>query len=242
MDSKKNNENKQKRPRIVEIVGPAGAGKTTLCKLLSLSRGIRLSNFPDVRNVVNVPFFILYGLRLTPVLTRISRFGDRQLSRREFAWLTILSGWSTVLQKELKKNNSIILLDQGPVYLLSEISEFGPRCLKDARTEQVWQMWYHQWAAILDVIVWLDAADECLLERIRNREKQHIMKAESARVIFEFLGRYRRVYEHTLSSLAASRGDLKVFRFDTTRQAPEVIADQLLAEFDLKVVLSQDCK
>jgi len=238
MDSKKSTENKQKKPRIVEIVGPAGAGKTTLCKLLSLTHGFRLSSFPDVRKAANAPFFILYGLRLTPILARVSQFDDRWLSRREFAWLTILSGWPMILQKELKKNDDIILLDQGPFYLLSEMDEFGPACLKRGRAEQVWQMLYRQWAATLDAIVWLDAADEDLLRRIRDREKEHIVKAESAQMAFEFLRHSRNAYMHTLSRLTVNRKDLKVFWFDTTQHSPEVIMNRLLAEFNLKVVSS----
>lgn len=240
IDSKENNGCKHKKPRIVEIVGPAGAGKTTLCKLLSLRRGVRSSNFPDVRRVANAPFFISYGLRLTPVLAHLSRPGDRQFSRREFAWLTILSGWPMILQKELKRNNSLIVLDQGPIYLLAEISEFGPDCLKSEWAEEVWERWYRQWAAMLDMVVWLDAADEYLLERIRSREKEHVVKGESARVIFDFLRRYRDVYEYILSRLATNRSGLKILRFDTTRQTPEVIANHLLAEFDLKAAPSGD--
>lgn len=238
IDSNKNNDDKQKRPRIVEIVGPAGAGKTTLCKLLNSSRGVHLSNFPDVRKVTNIPFFILHGVRLTPVLSHMFRFNNNRLSRREFAWLAILSGWPKVLQKELETSNNIILLDQGPVYLLSEISGFGPSCLKEEGTKQIWRMWYHQWAAILDAVIWLDAADEDLLKRIRNREKEHIMKDESTQVIFAFLERYRNAYEQTLSRLTANRSNLKVFRFDTTRQTPQRVADQILAEFDLSIIAS----
>jgi hypothetical protein len=54
-----------KTPRVVEIFGPAGAGKTTLCLLLNqYQERIRLSEFPDVRKIVDSPFFIWYGLRL----------------------------------------------------------------------------------------------------------------------------------------------------------------------------------
>jgi shikimate kinase len=229
--------NQLARPRIVEIIGPAGAGKTTLCKLLSRSYGVRLSTFPDVRKAVNAPFFILHGLRLVPVLTRGTQFRDGRLSRREFAWLTILSGWTAILQKELRKNNSIILLDQGPVYLLSEVGEHGSNRL---RGEQIWQVWYRQWAAMLDAFVWLDAADECLLERIRNRDKEHPVKNKPAHVVSEFLARYRRAYEDSLSRLTDNRSGIKILRFDTTRQLPEVIANQLLEEFGLQTALLGD--
>jgi len=239
-DSNMNTENGQKRHRIVEVVGPAGAGKTTLCKLLSLTQGIRLGNFPDVRKAANAPFFIRYGLGLTPTWVCASRSDGRRLSRREFAWLTILSGWPMVLKKELKRNDGIILLDQGPVYLLSELDAFGPDYLKDRRTERFWQMRYRQWAATLDAVVWLDAADQDLLDRIRSREKEHIVKAEPGQMVFGFLRRWRGAYMRTLSRLMVNRRDLRVFCFDTTRQVPEVIMTRLLAEFDLKTVSPQN--
>lgn len=242
MESNRKNGNEQKRPRIVEVVGPAGAGKTTLCELLSSTHGIHLNSFPDIRKTTNVPFFVKYGLQLTPALVHVSRLDGRRLSWREFAWLAILSGWPKILQGELKKNGDIILLDQGPFYLLSEMDAFGPQYLKRGKAEQVWQMWYHQWAAILDAVIWLDAADEDLLKRIRNREKEHIVKAESAQVVFEFLGRYRRAYMNTLSKLIANRKDLRIFWFDTTQKAPETIANRLLAELDLKVIPLQSSK
>jgi shikimate kinase len=224
----------------VEIVGPAGAGKTTLCKALSCYGGVHLGNFPDVRNVANTPFFILYGLHVIPISIHVFQHDDRQLSRREFAWLSILNGWPKVLQKELKRNNDIIFLDQGPVYLLSEISLFGPDCLKGEKVTRVWQTWYREWAATLDAIVWLDATDECLIKRIRSRDKDHVVKNESVQMVSEFLERYRSVYKHIQSELAANHNGFKILRFDTNRQASEEIAYQLLMDFDSKAVLKVD--
>jgi len=233
MDSTGNNEGKQRRPRIVEIIGPAGAGKTTLCNMLSrCGSGIRLGNFPDVRKAANALFFISHGFRLIPTLIDISRYCDGRLSRREFAWLTILSGWSSVLQRELKKNNDIILLDQGPVYLLTETSEFGPEYLRRrTAAELLWKDLYSRWADVLDVVVWLDAADIDLTERIRSRDKEHPVKDQSIETTSEFLVCYRRAYERTISRLSANRPGLKILRFDTSRTSPQEIAGQLLLEF-----------
>jgi hypothetical protein len=235
MDSTNNNMGKQTRCRIVEIIGPAGAGKTTLCNILiRIGGGIRLSNFPDVRKVTNAPFFISYGLRLIPSLIDIPQRCDRWLSRREFAWLTILHGWSSVLQRELKKNNDIILLDQGPVYLLTETSEFGPEYLrKKTAAKLLWKDLYSRWANILDVVIWLDSADVDLAERIRSRDKAHPVKDQSKETVFEFLVRYRRAYERTISHLLANDPGLKISRFDTSRTSPQEIACQLLLEFGI---------
>jgi hypothetical protein len=233
MDSANQNGGKQKRPRIVEIIGPAGAGKTTLCETLIRSgSGVRLQNFPDVRNVSNAPFFISYGLQLIPSLTNVPPRGDRWLSRREFAWLTILNGWSGILQRERKRSDDIILLDQGPVYLLTEASEFGPEYLRTKKSVTLLlDDLYSRWAHILDLVVWLDAADRDLAERIRTRDKGHPVKERSMETTLEFLVCYRKAYERTILRLSANHPGLKVLRFDSSRTSLQEITCQLLSEF-----------
>jgi hypothetical protein len=230
--SEKMEAHKQRNPRVVEIIGPAGAGKTTLYNEFNRYHDrIQLSNFPDVRKFANVPFFIAYGLQLTPTLLRISQSNDRQLNRREFAWLTILRGWPTALQKELKKNNRVIVLDQGPVYLLAEMSEFGPEYLGDPKAALLWRDLYSRWANILDMVVWLDAEDHDLVKRIRSRDKDHVMKNESVETIFKFLDCYRNAYKRIISNLLTNCPNIEIVRFDTSRVSSEEIADQLLLEF-----------
>lgn len=217
---------------MVEIVGPAGAGKTTLCNALShYNESIHLGNFPDVRKISDAPFFIWNGLQISPALLSLSQHNSRKLTRREFAWLSILNGWSAILQRDFK-NNITIILDQGPVYLLTEISEFGPEYLGGKKAENLWQDLYSRWADALDMIVLLDADDIELLKRIRTRDKEHIVKNESIETTFEFLAGYRKAYERIISNLSAIQPNLKILRFDTTHISPEEIANQLLFEFD----------
>ena len=173
-------------PQIVEIVGPAGAGKSSLCHALSDSTdNIHLGNFPDVRNISNAPFFIWNGLQLFPALFGLRRHLSRKISRREFAWLSILNGWPGILQRELR-NSRVIFLNQGPVYLLTEVREFGPEYLRRQKTENLWRALYSRWSTTLDMIVWLDAADSELIVTYPKSRKEHLVKDESIETTLEF--------------------------------------------------------
>jgi hypothetical protein len=125
-----------------------------------------------------------------------------------------------------------MILDQGPVYLLTETSEFGPEFLKTKKAKKLWRSLYSRWAGMLNMIVWLDAADNDLLKRIRSREKDHVVKKESIETAFEFLACYRMAYERTISNLSAIQPGLYVLRFDTSLKSTEEIASQLLIEFN----------
>ena len=218
-------------PRIVEIIGPAGSGKTTLCRALSPCKKIfYIGNFPDVRKFSSAPFFIWNGLRISPALLGLPKHNSRKLTRREFAWLSILRGWPGILKRNLK-NNQITILDQGPVFLLTETSEFGPKYLRGQNANPLWQDLYSRWGNTLDLIVWLDAPDTHLMNRIRNRDKGHVVKNESDETTFEFLARYRKAYEQTISNLSANHSDLKILRFDTSKTSAEEIVCRLLFEF-----------
>ena len=220
----------EKHSRIVEIVGPAGAGKTTLYRALSHhNQSVQPGNFPDVRQLSNLPFFFWNSLQISPALLGLPKNNSRKLTRRELAWLSILRGWPDKLDQGLDQNK-IIVLDQGPVYLLTETSEFGPDYLREQIAKKFWDGFYSRWANALDMIIWLDTADIDLLNRIRTREKEHIIKNESAETTFEFLARYRKAYDRIITNLTTINKNLKVRRFDTAKNTTEEIAIQLLYE------------
>ncbi len=80
------------------------------------------------------------------------------------------------------------------------------------------------------MVVWLDATDDVLFNRIRNRRQDHIVKTQPASVVYEFLNCYRNEYEFILSTLTKKKAALKVLKFDTGQQTPQDIVNQFLSE------------
>ena len=218
------------RSKIIEIVGPAGAGKSTLYRALQGSpECIHLGNFPDVRKWVAAPFYISNGIQLIPKLRRLSRSESRCLTKREFAWLSILHGWSDLLREESLHNGRAIVLDQGPVYLLAELLLFGPEYLRRSSAESLWQGLYERWSATLDMVIWLDAADDILLERIRTRQQDLVVKDRPAAEVYEYLDSYRTKYDQLLSILTAHKKALKIRCFNTGTLHTQNIVNELLS-------------
>ncbi len=218
-------------PRVVEIVGPAGAGKTTLCNVLTgICDQILLSNFPDVRKFKDAPFFLWNGLCLAR-LYQFGRVNGSSLSKRQFAWMSILRGWPPRLRRTARDHSKIIVLDHGPAYLLAEISEFGPSYLQSPRYEKLWENLYSRWADTLDTIVWLDAGNEHLLRRIRTRGDEHIVKHSSDAVVIDFLSRFRAAYDRVISRLTAGNAGPRVLRFDTGASQTSDIASLIIDTF-----------
>jgi shikimate kinase len=219
----------------VELVGPAGAGKTTLSQALSRrSKRIVMGAYPYVRRVGDMPFFVKNGLLLVSTFLRLYQDNSRWLTRREIAWMMILMGWHHLLGQGVSSESTVIILDQGPVYFLAELHGFGPESLKSQNAERWWKNMYNQWAATLDMVVWLDTSDIVLMERIRTRGSWHLVKAKPAPVVFEFLARWRAAYEQVISVLTANSGGPKVVSFDTAQESVDEIVNQILIECGLK--------
>jgi len=144
--------------------------------------------------------------------------------------MSILNGWPSILRKESDDSGRVIVLDQGPIYLLAEMRLFGPEYLRQKTAERLWQVLYSRWANILHLVIWLDAANDVLLDRIRTRQQEHIVKSEPAALVHEFLERYRAEYDSILSNLTSQRAGIKVLQFDTERQHTQDIAKQFWSE------------
>lgn len=219
---------------IIELVGPAGAGKTTLSRVLThRDPKIQIGSDIELRKTKNVPVTLRTIMSLLPIFLRQLRYG-RRFTWDEIKYFVYLEGWSGVLRQEAGNGITAILLDHGPVFKLATLNEFGPENLKTDQFEIWWKRMFRQWASTLDVVIWLDAPDLVLDQRINSRDQRHSVKGRSESEVVHFLARYRTSYEEILGKLRLA-GDTRILQFDTSRTPIEQVADEILSAVNVLV-------
>lgn len=220
----------------MELVGVAGTGKTTLAHTLSQrTKRITLGEHPYFRKVEHIPFFIWNTLVMVPTFIRLyTRYGIKCLTPRETAWMVILHGWHHMLRRQASHDGSIIVMDQGPVSIMAELSVMGPKFMQNHDVNKWWESTIEAWADVLDLLIWLDTSDPTLLKRVRTRDKWHLIKEQNDPEALDFNAQYRSVYSHVISVLTSRANGPKVFRFDTGQASLDETVDKMLTVLDLR--------
>lgn len=136
-----------------------------------------------------------------------------------------------VLKRQASNNGTVTILDHGPIYRLAYLRELGPELTTSQTYNSWWTSLLDQWAATLDMVIWLDAPNATLLERIRARNQWHTIKEKSEQEAYEYLSNYREFLEKTIDESVADH-QLTLLRFDTNRKSSAQIVDEVLATFD----------
>lgn len=216
---------KRARAVIVELVGPAGAGKTTLAKGVSATdasvrSGISLWGLPRADLVKS-------AIALVPTILRAAfAGGTTRLRVGEMAQMIRLGALRRAVRREAAKHR-VILLDEGPVFALSWLDVFFKR--NGDRVPAGWRRRVvADWSLLLDVVVFIDASDVTLAERIRTREKPHIVKHLPDAEIHGFAAGFRKAFDRVIADLARA-GHLVVDALNTDRAPVEQNATRLMA-------------
>ena len=224
----------EKPPLIVELVGPAGAGKTTLSRALSRrDEKIMVAADLELRRMAHIPIFVSQASRLSPVFLRRCRHSS-WFTWDEIKAMVYLKGWPQVLRQQARNGGTAILLDHGPVFKLATLNAFGSERLRNKEFETWWTKMFTQWASTLDFVIWLDTSDSALIERINTRSQKHAVKAKAEQEASEFLARYRSSYEKMLQRLTAYGGPTLI-KFDTGQTSIDQIVDEILGICDLRL-------
>ncbi len=205
---------------VAEIIGPSGAGKSTLSGLLK----VRNPTIKTGLTIWGLPRFLLVKSILIslPKLARL-RIEDKDFNSEQGKQIVRLQAFYEFIKGQDNTAGSYFF-DEGAVFAISKLHADQQKfsLLMEQWEEEI----LDRWAQMFNTIVWLDASDEVLIERIRRRSKSHRMKAKSDSEVIEFLKRYREAYENVVRKLS-ERDRINILKFDTENRDIEDIADEI---------------
>jgi thymidylate kinase len=207
-------------PVLVEIVGPAGAGKSTLAQALARKLGA-----PESLSVWGQRRRDLAGgaVRALPAALAAAA-GGRPLAFSELTQMARVAAMRRTVRRAAA-GESLVILDEGPVFALAWFDAFYGR-----NGDPGWASWRRRaiadWSQRLDLIVRLDAGGDRLIGRIRGRDKNHRAKDWPDRAIDAFQGRYRAAYDKVIAELRAA-GKVHVIELRSDELSPDALAGEL---------------
>ena len=216
---------------VVELVGPAAAGKSSLIRALTQSNErFTVGVAPRRRRIGDVLHFVSNALSLLPMFLGQYR-KDRWFTWEEIKDLVFLKGWHHAFRRQAA-NGSITLVENSPIFKLTRLHAFGPENMRGQSFDRWWASMLKQWGNTVGMVIWLDAPDEILIERVHARGRWHRIMGMSGKEANEFLARYRQSYERIIPAFTANCG-ARLIRLDTHRESLGQMRDKVLAAYDL---------
>jgi broad-specificity NMP kinase len=213
-------------PRLVELAGPAGVGKSTVMQALQ-------DRTPAAPGTIwGLPVFPLLGngVQLLPTLAGFWWESGSLLWHESRHMVRLRTLYRRVNHRD-SASAPMLVFDEGPVFALAWLRGFGHESLRRESSAEWWNVTLREWARTLDLVVVLDASDARLAQRINARSTWHEVKGASAPEIAAWMARFRIALEWVLAGLTANGGP-HVVRISTDRQCTEHVADEIRSALD----------
>lgn len=207
--------------RLIELVGPAGAGKSALQQAL-LDGSAGAANGHSLWNQDKVAL-ASGALSVVPVALAAAK-GGRPFVPPELGQMVRLEAMQRTLPRAAN-GRRLIVMDEGPVFALSWFDVFFGR-----NGDPGWSGWRRRmmetWSHQLDAIVRVDAADPVLAQRIRQRDKPHLVKARPYPEICGFNARFRDAFDRVIGEMVKV-GKVRVFDLRSDDASPADLVGRL---------------
>ncbi len=141
--------------------------------------------------------------------------------------MAYLRAWHEPARRLSANDGRLVIMDQGPVFRLAFLQAFGCAITGSSAFRDWWERSCAQWMETLKVVIWLDAPDALLIERVRERDLSHAIKKKSDAEARAFLARYRQAFESVIQRFETVVGPV-VLRFDTEREPLDTIVNHVL--------------
>jgi shikimate kinase len=222
----------EERSLVLELFGLPAAGKSTVDRKLR-ERDTTIQPLPLPSTLGYLPYAASNVLPWVPTyLTRYRR--TRWFTWKEIRLMTYLATFPSMLVRRGSAAGVASVMNPGAVYWLSYLRELGPELTKSPAYVDWWQRKFDQWMSILDIVVWLDASDDVLMERIDARDTwRHRVKEMSRQEAMEFLVQWRARYAKMVSVLADNGGP-RVLSFRTDEVSVDDVVNEVLAAIALE--------
>lgn len=214
---------------IIELVGLPGSGKSsTAAQLQRGSSSYQTITFPYIRRIRNLPFYIK---KLPVVWLDLNRsyppYKNEWFSFRDLFTMTILSSWDHELTAGPRKSEGIIILDEGPVVLMSWLKGQGSNYLNSPYAQNWWDQILKKWASALHLVIKLDTNLPTLVRRIKSRDRGWDQYSDET--VLKMFSQLGKLQDGVLTQLQGFQTHPSILRFDTEQVTAEQISSEIAA-------------
>jgi len=172
------------------------------------------------------PLLFMSGPPLLTTLLGLFR-AARRLLWREGKHLIKLRAMYHQLRLQRFKGHRVVIVDEGLVIGLSWLRAYAHPSATNGGLASWWPMALRQCAQAVDMVIFLDAPDPVLAQRIRTRQQVHPLKHKSDAELLAFVQQDRAACLSVVSDLSHHHG-VRVLSFRTDQQSTAEITDRIL--------------